>query len=77
MEQLDNLVKITLAEVERIISTKTVVGEPFEIRGNTIVPLVAVGFGFGRREREEQKTPRRRVWRAGAGGGVKPVAPSS
>jgi hypothetical protein len=47
MEQLNDVLKTTLGEIERMLSTKTVVGEPFDVRGNTIVPLVAVGFGFG------------------------------
>jgi uncharacterized spore protein YtfJ len=41
MEQLNDVLKTTLGEVERMLSTKTVVGEPFEVRGNTIVPLIA------------------------------------
>ncbi len=78
MEQLDNLFKTTLGEIERVLSTKTVVGEPFEVRGNTIVPLVAVGFGFGGGggAGEEQKTAMAKGsgLGTGAGGGVKPVA---
>jgi uncharacterized spore protein YtfJ len=47
MEQLDDLLKATLGEVERMLSTKTVVGEPFEVRGNTLIPLVAAGLARG------------------------------
>jgi uncharacterized spore protein YtfJ len=78
MEQLDNLFKTTLSEIERVLSTKTVVGEPVEIRGNTIVPLVSVGFGFGGGggAGEEQKSAMAKGsgLGTGAGGGVKPVA---
>lgn len=78
MEQLDNLFKIALGEIERMLSTKTVVGEPFEVRGNTIIPLVAVGFGFGGGggTGEEQKTAKAKGsgQGTGGGGGVKPVA---
>ena len=78
MEDLDNLLKTTLTEIERMLSTKTVVGEPFEIAGNTIVPLVAVGFGFGGGggAGEEQKTARAKGsgLGTGAGGGVRPIA---
>jgi uncharacterized spore protein YtfJ len=78
MEQLDNLFKTTLAEIERVLSTKTVVGEPFDIRGNTIVPLVSVGFGFGGGggAGEEQKTAKAKGsgQGTGGGGGVRPVA---
>jgi len=78
MEQLDSLFKATLGEFERVLSTKTVVGEPFEVRGNTIVPLIAVGFGFGGGggSGEDQKAARAAGMGVGtgAGGGVRPVA---
>ena len=47
MEHVENLLKATLTEVERILNTRTVVGEPISVDGNTIIPLMAVGFGFG------------------------------
>jgi len=47
MADVEQLVKITLSEIERILSTKAVVGEPMTIEGNTIIPLVSLGFGFG------------------------------
>ena len=47
MEHVENLLKATLAEVERLLNTRTVVGEPITIEGQTIVPLVAIGFCFG------------------------------
>jgi len=78
MEQIQNLLKTALGEIERLLSTKTVVGDPIEVRGNTIVPLVAVGFGFGGGggSGEEQKTTAAKGMGGGTGGGggVKPVA---
>ena len=47
MEVVEGLVKTTLSEIEKVLSTKTVVGEPITIEGKTIVPLISVGFGFG------------------------------
>jgi len=47
MEYVENLVKTTLGEIERVISTKTVVGEPMTIEGITLIPLISAGFGFG------------------------------
>ena len=47
MEQVETLVKTTLGEIEKVISTKTVVGEPLVIEGVTLVPLIKAGFGFG------------------------------
>ena len=47
MEVVENLVKTTLGEIEKLLSTKTVVGEPITIEGTTLVPLICIGFGFG------------------------------
>ncbi len=47
MEQVENLVKTTLGEIEKVLSTKTVVGEPVTIEGITLIPLIKAGFGFG------------------------------
>jgi uncharacterized spore protein YtfJ len=78
MEQVDSVLKTTLSEIERILATKTVVGDPIEIRGNTIVPLVAVGVGFGggggTGEQTKAMPTKGSGAGAGAGGGVRPVA---
>jgi uncharacterized spore protein YtfJ len=47
MDNIESLVKTSLGEIERVLSTKTVVGEPLSVEGNTIIPLIQVAFGFG------------------------------
>jgi len=47
MGEVESLIKTSLAEIERILTTKTVVGEPMTVEGNTLIPLVSIGFGFG------------------------------
>jgi len=47
MSEIESLIKTTLGEIERILSSKSVVGEPITVEGNTIIPLMSVGFGFG------------------------------
>ena len=47
MEVVENLVKTTLGEIEKALSTRTVVGDPITIEGTTLIPLISVGFGFG------------------------------
>jgi len=47
MEIVENLVKTTLGEVEKALSTKTVVGEPITIGDATLIPVISVGFAFG------------------------------
>ncbi|MFN8058963.1 MAG: spore germination protein GerW family protein [Vicinamibacterales bacterium] len=78
MEPVDTMLKDTLAEVERLLTTKTVVGEPITIEGHTIVPLISVGFGFGGGG-GGGKSPKPEVAEgsgggSGAGVGIKPVA---
>ena len=78
MDHVENLLKVTLAEIERILNTRTVVGEPITVEGNTIIPLVAIGFGFGCGGGSGKDQKVTSVEGAGAGsgggGGVKPVA---
>jgi len=77
MEYVENLVKTTLGEIEKVLSTKTVVGEPLTIEGVTLIPLISAGFGFGAGggsgKGEKQKGE---GTGGGTGGGayVKPVA---
>ena len=78
MENIEQLIKTTIQEIERMLNSKTVVGAPMVVENNTIIPLVSVGFGFGagggsgktvggdKNEGEGGGT--------GGGGGVKPVA---
>ena len=47
MEIVENLVKTTLGDIEKVLNTKTVVGDPLTIEGRTIIPLICAGFGFG------------------------------
>ena len=47
MEHVESLLKTTLTEVERILSSRAVVGEPITMEGHTIIPLLSIGFGFG------------------------------
>jgi uncharacterized spore protein YtfJ len=77
MAEVESVVRTTLEEIEKVLSTKTVVGEPMTFEGNTLVPLISIGFGFGAGagtgKGDKQKGE---GTGAGAGGaaGVKPVA---
>ena len=76
MENIENLFNKAVGEIERILSTKTAVGDPLEVEGNTLIPLVSVGFGFGVGE-GQGKDPKHGSGHGGGtggGGGVKPVA---
>lgn len=81
-ESVESLVKTTLGEIEKVLGSKTVVGEPLNVGESTIIPLISVGFGFGGgggTGKGEGKTKGESSGEGvggggGAGGGVKPVA---
>jgi uncharacterized spore protein YtfJ len=47
MEVVSEITKTTLAELEKVLTTRTVVGEPMTVEGITLIPLISIGFGFG------------------------------
>ena len=76
MEDIENIFNKAVGEIERMLNTKTVVGEPITVEGNTLIPLVNVGFGFGvgsGKGTDPQKGSGHGGG-TGGGGGVKPVA---
>jgi uncharacterized spore protein YtfJ len=76
VENVETLFKTAIGEIERMLSSKTVVGEPITVEGNTLIPLISLGFGFGagggtgKAKAGEEGTG----GGTGGGGGVKPVA---
>lgn len=76
MENIENLFDKAVGEIERMLNTKTVVGDPITIEGNTLIPLVSVGFGFGvgAGQGSEPQKGAGQGGGTGGGGGVKPVA---
>lgn len=76
MEDIEKLFDKAVDEIENMLNTKTVVGEPITIEGNTLIPLISVGFGFGvggGKGSDPQKGSGHGGG-TGGGGGVKPVA---
>lgn len=47
MDTSESMLKTSMAEIEKMLSTKTIVGDPITIDGNTVVPLISLGFAFG------------------------------
>ncbi len=78
MEIVENLVKTTLGEIEKVLTTRTVVGEPITVEGATLIPLISVGFGFGAGGGEGKGEAKQKGEGAGGGTGggawVKPIA---
>ncbi|MFC1919863.1 GerW family sporulation protein [Chloroflexota bacterium] len=46
-EEVKDLLKANLEEIEKVLTTKTVVGEPTIIGDTTLIPLISVGFFVG------------------------------
>ena len=63
-----------------MLSVESVVGEPIVVGGNTIIPLVNIGFGFGagsgtgKGTMSTNESGEGTGGGTGGGGGVKPVA---
>ncbi len=79
MEEVEKLLKGSVEEMEKLLSAKTVVGEPLTVDGNTVVPLLSVGFGFGAgggtgKGKRDGHDGEGGGSGTGGGGGVKPIA---
>ena len=77
MQDVEKLLRTAIEEIERILSTKSVVGEPIIIEDNSIIPLVSIGFGFGAAMGMGTKPDSSKAEGAGGGtaggGGIKPI----
>jgi uncharacterized spore protein YtfJ len=73
---VEKLFGTAVNEIERMLNSKTVVGDPITIEENTLIPLVSVGFGFGvgGGEGADPKKCSGTGGGTGGGGGIKPVA---
>ena len=47
MEDIDKLVATSMGEIEKLLSTKSVIADPINVNGNTIIPMMSIGFAFG------------------------------
>jgi len=78
MDDVEKLVKTTLGEIEKVLDSKTVVGEPIVIEGTTLIPLMSVGFGFaaggGTGKGETKEASEGGGSGSGGGAGVRPIA---
>ena len=78
MDIVASITKTTLGEIEKVVNTKTVVGEPMKIEGITLIPLISIGFGFGAGggsgKGESEKKAEGAMGGTAGGAWVKPVA---
>lgn len=73
---VEKLFGTAVNEIERMLNTKIVVGDPITVEGNTLIPLISIGFGFGvgGGEGTDPGKCAGTGGGTGGGGGVKPVA---
>ncbi len=78
---LEDLIKTTLGEIEKVLGSNTAVGEPITVGKSTIIPLISVGFGFGggggtgkANTKQKDQGGEGIAGGGGVGGGVKPIA---
>ena len=72
---VEELMKEVVEQLEKMITTKTIVGEPIMVAGKTVIPISKVSFGFGSGG-GEGKRGEEGGFGGGGGGGAKiePVA---
>ena len=76
MEGVEKLLKISLDEVDRLLNSKSVVGETIKIGEDSVIPLLNIGFGFGAGggEGSDKSKGSGAGGGTGAGAGIKPLA---
>ena len=76
--EVENLVKASVDEIQKVLSTVSVMGEPKNVEGVIIIPLVSTGFMFGACGGSGKQPNKEKAegWGGGTGGGVgiKPTA---
>ncbi|NLX50407.1 MAG: hypothetical protein GXY82_11190 [Methanospirillum sp.] len=75
----EELIRIVVTELERLISTRNVVGEPVRLGDRVMIPIAGYGFGFGGASAsgtagEAQSGAGGEGSGVGAGAGVSPIA---
>ncbi|MDX1781937.1 MAG: spore germination protein GerW family protein [Thalassovita sp.] len=71
MEDVEKLLKGTVAELDKLLNARNVLGDPIEKDGATVIPIVSYGFGFGAGGGSDAKSGGGAG--TGGGGGIKPV----
>jgi uncharacterized spore protein YtfJ len=67
---VEQLLKTTVEELDRILNARNVLGDPIERDGATIIPMVSFGFAFGAGGGANGGQSGAGT---GAGGGIKPL----
>ena len=71
MDDVQQLLKGTVEELDRLLNARNVLANPIEKDGATIIPLVSYGFGFGAGGGSDKT--KGEGGGAGGGGGIRPI----
>lgn len=71
MKDVQEMLKSTVEELDRLLDAKNVLCDPIEKDGATVIPMVSYGFGFGAGGTTNEKQGP--GGGTGAGGGIKPL----
>ncbi|WP_295722548.1 GerW family sporulation protein [uncultured Methanobrevibacter sp.] len=63
----EETIKTTLNELNKLISSNSIIGDPIETEDKILIPVVKMGFGFGTGGAKDLEA-------TGAGGGVEPIS---
>ncbi len=78
IQDMEKMIQAALGQIEGVLDSKCVIGEPITVGEYTIVPLISIGFGFGvgsGTARSDEFIKGEGAGGASAGGGgIKPVA---
>jgi uncharacterized spore protein YtfJ len=76
MTEAEQMYNAAAGEIERVLSSKHVVGEPIVLNGATVIPLMSVGFavGLGSGTGNDPKRGQGGGSGFGGGGGIRPIA---
>ena len=79
--EIENLIKTTTQELEKLVATEMVVGKPQTFEGKTLIPVSKISFGFGAGggigeggKKEKEECGSGEGGGGGAGGLVEPIA---
>ncbi|KAB3547307.1 MAG: sporulation protein [ANME-2 cluster archaeon] len=73
---VEELMQEVVEQLEKLVTTRTIVGEPITVAGKTVIPISKVSFGFGSAGGECKHDEESGFGGGGGGGGAKiePVA---
>lgn len=69
-EMMQDIIKITVDELLRVLATDNVIGETMEIDGKVIIPITKIGLAFGTGGASGSMMRNQETKGSGAGGGA-------